>query len=321
MPKETFVFIGGTGRSGTTVLSRVVGGHKACTRFPFEFRFHVDPHGLMDLHADLTQKWDVFRGSAAVANFKKFYEKLIAFSFHSYHNVTLKGEQKKVYQTYFEEFLKDLGITKDKRLWIGNSPSVPKFLSLVNQKLAQPLYPEFFVTNPMDDATFFKAANSFYYKIFATELKGKDYLVEHTPYNFLHFQFLAQVFPEAKFVHIKRFPFDIISSYTTMNWGSTEMENNAQQIIALYSQWLKKKSTLTNFIEIKLEDLAGDPKQTLKTVGDYLGIDPDAFDTSQFSDKKSNVDRWKKHADQFKALNCFEELVAVSEALGYEVKL
>ncbi|WP_435577580.1 sulfotransferase family protein [Gilvibacter sp.] len=321
MPKETFLFIGGTGRSGTTILSRVAGSHKDCSRLPYEFRFHVDPHGLMDLHADLTTNWDVFRGSAAVANFKRFYEKLIAFSFHSYHNVTLKGASKKTYEGYLEEFLADLGIQKDKRLWIGNSPTLPKALSLVNQKMAQPFYPEFFVTKPLDDQTFFKAANSFYHKVFASELKGNEFLVEHTPYNFLHFQFLANVFPEAKFIHIKRFPFDIISSYTTMNWGSTEMEHNAQQIIALYSQWLKKKPSLTNFIEIKLEDLAGNPQETLKFVGDYMGIDPSAFDTSEFSDKKSNVNRWKKHADQFKALHCFDELVQVSEALGYEVTL
>lgn len=321
MSRESFLFIGGTGRSGTTVLSKVIGSHNECTRLPYEFRFHVDPHGLMDLHSGLTKNWDVFRGSAAVFDFIQFYDKLIAFSFHSYHNVTLKANSKKEYKRLLNKFLSALDIQQDKRLWIGNSPTIPKLLSLFNQKMAQPFYPEFYVTSPLNDASFFNAARQFYHEIFAPELKGKAYLVEHTPYNFLHFDFLGQVFLEAKFIHIKRHPFDIISSYSTQNWGSQDMENNAKQIIALYKQWLNKKPAISNYLEIKLEDLASRPQETLSTVGRYLDIDASLFDTSQFSDNKSNIDRWKQHEELFKTLNCFKELVQITEDLGYEVTL
>lgn len=41
------VFVCGTGRSGTTVLARLLGWHAAVAAAPFELRFHVHPSGLL----------------------------------------------------------------------------------------------------------------------------------------------------------------------------------------------------------------------------------------------------------------------------------
>ena len=43
------VFIGGTGRSGTTATARLLGAHPACHNIPVELRFITDPGGLCDL--------------------------------------------------------------------------------------------------------------------------------------------------------------------------------------------------------------------------------------------------------------------------------
>jgi hypothetical protein len=43
------VFIGGTGRSGTTVLSHLLGRHSRFCAVPIECRFHCNPKGLADL--------------------------------------------------------------------------------------------------------------------------------------------------------------------------------------------------------------------------------------------------------------------------------
>ncbi len=43
------VFIGGTGRSGTTIVARLLGAHPAYHAIPIEVRFLVDPGGLCDL--------------------------------------------------------------------------------------------------------------------------------------------------------------------------------------------------------------------------------------------------------------------------------
>ncbi len=43
------VFIGGTGRSGTTVLSHLLGRHSRFCAVPIECRFHCNPKGLADV--------------------------------------------------------------------------------------------------------------------------------------------------------------------------------------------------------------------------------------------------------------------------------
>lgn len=43
------LFIGGTGRSGTHVLSQLLGCHSRYARVPIEARFHVNPQGFPDL--------------------------------------------------------------------------------------------------------------------------------------------------------------------------------------------------------------------------------------------------------------------------------
>ena len=43
------LFVGGTGRSGTTIVAKVLGAHPGYYMIPFETRFLVDPGGLIDL--------------------------------------------------------------------------------------------------------------------------------------------------------------------------------------------------------------------------------------------------------------------------------
>jgi hypothetical protein len=45
------VFVGGTGRSGTHVVSQLLGRHSRFARVPIEARFHVNPQGFPDLIA------------------------------------------------------------------------------------------------------------------------------------------------------------------------------------------------------------------------------------------------------------------------------
>jgi hypothetical protein len=48
------VFVGGTGRSGTHVIAKLLGRHSRYRKVPIEVRFHVDPGGFPDLLAGRT---------------------------------------------------------------------------------------------------------------------------------------------------------------------------------------------------------------------------------------------------------------------------
>lgn len=317
--KGEFIFIGGTGRSGTTILSKVLNTHKEFNRLPFEFRFHIDPNGLYDLFRNLNDNWDVYRGSTAVAAFKAFYFKLLGTSLHSYHHITLKSNSKAYYQNILEDFFKELEIIQERRLWIGNSPFLPKSISMFNPKMAKTTYPKFYLTRYTEKEKFYKSSETFLKKIFSTELERSDYLLEHTPYNFLYFDFLNNVFPNSKFIHIKRNPLDVISSYSTQNWGSEDINYNSKQIIDLYKKWESNKTLLNNYLEISLEELGENTDSTLKKIADYLETDAGEFKADSIDADKLHLNRWKEKEEYFKKLPVFSELKKCAENLGYGI--
>ena len=48
-PERSLVFVGGTGRSGTHIVGRLLGEHAAFADVPIEARFHCNKRGLPDL--------------------------------------------------------------------------------------------------------------------------------------------------------------------------------------------------------------------------------------------------------------------------------
>lgn len=319
MKKGEFIFIGGTGRSGTTILSKILQGNGQIGRLPFELRIHVDPYGLYDLYRNLTIDWDVFRGSVYSSKFSKFYRRITRFSFHSYHNVSLTVESKRYYSEAFEDFFSNLGIKREKRLWIGNSPFTSKVLSMTRFPFARYSYPDFYLTEAISEKTFTRYSEVFVKRILRPHFGDSSYLIEHTPYNFLYFDFLSKVFPKSKFIHIKRNPLDIISSYSGQNWGSAELENNVKQIVSLYKQWGVKSKGFSNYLEISLEDLAYQGEVTKKRLASYLDVCPECLDIQKIESKRLHIDRWKDQKKFFKQLPSLDNLKILCRDLGYEV--
>ena len=63
------IFIGGTGRSGTTVLTKILGRHPDLYMFPTEIRFIPDPDGLVSLKSALVDNWSYFQADLAIERF------------------------------------------------------------------------------------------------------------------------------------------------------------------------------------------------------------------------------------------------------------
>ena len=52
------IFIGGTGRSGTTILSKYLGTHSDIYQIPFESKFITEKYGTVDLYTALTKNFN-----------------------------------------------------------------------------------------------------------------------------------------------------------------------------------------------------------------------------------------------------------------------
>ena len=70
------IFVGGTGRSGTSVLKQLIGTHPAVFAAPNEAKFLVEPDGLIDLVDALSTHWSPWKSERALARFDRFMRSL-----------------------------------------------------------------------------------------------------------------------------------------------------------------------------------------------------------------------------------------------------
>ena len=85
------VFVGGTGRSGTTVTAKLLGAHPACHALPIEVRFITDPGGLCEVAQGRT-------------TFPQFRRKLLR---HWFHRQLANGEERGLYRVLDQRAVED----------------------------------------------------------------------------------------------------------------------------------------------------------------------------------------------------------------------
>lgn len=332
MGQKQFIFIGGTGRSGTTILSQLLNTDKTIRRLIVELRFHIDPKGLFDLYRNLTSDWDMFRGHDAVNNFRFVFDQLIGCGSKAYDVIDLQNYNKKENLLRSEEkFLKALKVQKEKRLWTGNSPLIIRTLNKFSskssvarkvelQKKLVRFFPDFYATRQVKEEVFFEAANRLFYEIFDLWFKEVDYIIEHTPYNFINFPYLHKMFPDATLIHSYRHPLDVLSSYSNQQWGSKSIEQNMHQLISLYNRWFVIDDKLGNVVyKVRMEDLLTNSTAVLEGLKEHMGGHHLQFNQSIFTEKSANIGRYKRILPELRKLNGFEEMAEITHRLGYQI--
>ena len=66
------VFIGGTGRCGTSITSAILGKHSLVTTLPFEYRFIIDPDGIVDFFRSYAATWSPFMADRRLKRLERF---------------------------------------------------------------------------------------------------------------------------------------------------------------------------------------------------------------------------------------------------------
>lgn len=85
------VFVGGTGRSGTTVTARLLGAHPSCHTIPIEVRFITDHGGLGDL----------VEGRTTIEAFERKLRR------HWFHRQSSNGEERGLYRVLDRAAIED----------------------------------------------------------------------------------------------------------------------------------------------------------------------------------------------------------------------
>jgi hypothetical protein len=134
--------------------------------------------------------------------------------------------------------------------------------------------------------------------------KEERYWAETTPMNISYSHRLTKLFPEAKFIVIRRDPRDVIASLLTKDWGpNTPLEGIEWIEARLRSDNDALKAVESNkVLIIHLENLVTNcPEETYLKILEFLELKDEPamrkFHTTKMTTKNASLGRWKTEID------------------------
>jgi|GEM_PF-3157298 len=292
------IFIGGTGRSGTSILKKVLLKHPNIVGFDQELRIITDPDGVLSVINNISNTWSPYVGDMSLQRFEAVIKSvgratpghrvlarlcdLAGISPPHYLGMELDTALTGTnVADAFRPVLDALVPYRGKGRWIGSRPGrwPTQVYETSEQKRAQLM------------ELFRGAILELYLNL---DCNGdRKALVEDTPFNILHADQILELFPDMLLIHMYRDPMDVIASYQTKNWGGDSALIAAKRIRNILRRWntVKSRFPADQLIEVSLEDLSETPHETLANMLGRVGLQ---YETQMDAIKlnKVNAGRW-----------------------------
>ncbi len=314
--------IGGSGRSGTTILKKIFSRHPRAAEVP-ENRFSIDPDGLVDFFNGCRIGWTPYAFDLKLRRLRRFL-----------YAVGRQGFTGKLYSYVLQKSKIERWIPVSlvpRYAGVGMEKYCPSFCRFVDELVAD--LTEFTYAGQWNGSAFLERTEmsfsperereelarplrTFWRKVIAEtcSLQNAQYYVEDNTWNILHFGEIQSILPEAKLVHVQRDPRDVVASYTTMRWSPKDPRQAAQWYKAIINRWFHVRERLepSSFLEIALEDLVRDPRGVLEAICAFWEVE---WDDSLLAEdlSRSHSGRWKKDFTK-------EQVAAVNEVLSPELE-
>jgi len=280
--KVRLVFVGGTGRSGTTVMGDLLGSHKDIrTSVPIEIKFLANKSGLLHLvfgrdKSDEKENVSLLNVTGRIRKRRRAKQALVKIEaefldriWNDWWDIDAppphgrglhSGISKQRLQELLDRLIKDLRIN---RVWAGR-----RFM-------------RDFISSQEDHG-------------------NQKYWVETTPLNVAQARRIKKLFPNALFINMVRDPRDVIASLLTKNWGPTTPVEGLEWIEKRLIDGHKALREIPSKqqITIALEDLAiHNRENTYQSVLTFFGLSDDPamrhFFESELTPQAATSGRWK----------------------------
>jgi len=302
----TPVFIGGTGRSGTTILLNLLNRHPDFhASMPREVKYLTSRHGLVDIA--LTRPFGIEENLKAKRN------NLIA------QVLPLLGKSK---LSLFEKEL--LGPWWSETGKKGHQRGLVQ--GITREDLEQAL--ETFKARYKVDRV--SASRAFFESLARAQMKDgvKRYFGDSTPVNIMQADLINQLLPRSKFIHVIRDGRDVASSVLKEKWGPSEhfaaLDWWKNRIVT--GQLALSKIKTENMLELRIEDLVIHRREeTLERIKNFLELPDHARLEKYFEEEilpeKLHAGRWKSepvNATKFTAR--YQSILQNLSANGIKIK-
>lgn len=290
------VFIGGTGRCGTNIIKDILSLHPDVASHPFEYRFIIDPDGIVDFYTTALNCWSPYIIDQKLHRLESFLTVLAE-----------KWDCKEIYVDW--ELNKNLSKYNDEVYGLMDELVDFKYSGIhYGLKERRELYFMGYKTK----RNLSTILGGFIRRLVDGYLKqeNKEVYVEDNTHNLLFAREILELLPEAKFIHMIREPKDTIASLSKQRWTPNDKINAAiwyQEVISRIES-VKQTIPSKSLIEVDLYDLVDDPEKWLNEVCMFLGI--------SFSDKMFGISLNKANRGRWKNEFTIDELEAIQQVLG-----
>jgi len=105
--------------------------------------------------------------------------------------------------------------------------------------------------------------------------QGKSRYGDKTPIHVLHINRLAELFPEARFIHVIRDGRDVSLSYLDVDFGAKDLWEGAIYWRRFVNEGRRAGQMLgpDRYMEVRYEDVTADPRGQLDRLCDFAGLD------------------------------------------------
>lgn len=275
--------VSGTGRSGTNVTKKIFAQHSDVATLPFEYRFIIDPRGVIDFYNSYPQIWSPYWPDARIKDFTDYLRSLAQLSDEKISAIKEAKESDSTglkispppysgwelnewipgFSEYIDQLETDLTSFRYPGIWPGTKGGIHN-----NKMLFAP---------PRSKEDLQKPISEFLEKCFSSILKkqGKEVFLEDNTHNILFADDLLDLIPNGKLLHIIRDPRDVISSLKAQRWTPNEIPQLIQWYQSVMERWheISKNLDSNRFKVVRFEDLVHHTKTVLEDICGFFKIE------------------------------------------------
>ena len=299
------VFIGGSGRSGTTVTLNLLQRHPQFhASLPREIKFLTSRHGLLDL---------VYTRPFSVE------EDLHGYRYNLVTRVLpLLGRNQ---MAYFTSNLFNRWWSEE-----GKSGKARGLVQSISLETVENAHNEFIQTFAVDRA---RAAREFFYTLADAQIK-KDalYFGDSTPVNMMHADQIHQLLPDARFINVLRDGRDVAVSISKERWGP----NDPYEGLSWWANRVHRAAVVLKSVDpgsvlhFRIEDLIVNKReQSYADLLKFLALEDSQtlreYFAEQLTAEKLHTGRWRTEVKDSKRFNAkYKSLCESLMAKGIEIK-
>lgn len=293
------IFVGGTGRSGTTITKRVLLEAPETGGVGGELRWHVDPTGLLDVISVLRDRWTPFRGDEALYRFRRLLER------HEDKCRAIFGR---------EEWKRAVG---ELYLDLTNGVSGTRWHSVEPRE-------EMYETRPLvGDRRVQRIVRAFLLDgLYGERWPEAEAMVEDTPENVQVAHELERAFGnDVIVIHAVRHPLDVVASM----WARVEPQKGTPMWWADSPEgmaWRVREAMLAaEAVEprVQVEALARDPEGETRALASRCGVTWTPEMAEIVEPAQANIGRWKDDLEPEELRTVIPLLRSAAEAYGYQM--